>query len=44
MGKLHTLKRAIEREPEKWFITGKSFAYSIKKEKPIDFLWKRPIN
>lgn len=43
MGKLHTLKRAIEREPEKWFFTGKSFALSVKKKKPIDFMWKRSV-
>lgn len=30
MGKLHTLRRAIEREPEKWFnleSTGRCWAY-----------------
>lgn len=42
MGKLHTLRRAIEREPEKWFDHETWFAVSVvrKKKNPREYKWR----
>lgn len=39
MGKLHTLKRAIQRDPDKWYFPSNQIAWTLKYKKPHDYVW-----
>lgn len=42
MGKLHTLKRAVEREPEKWFVLFRHVDMSKINGRDREYKWKYP--
>ena len=42
MGKLHTLRRAIVREPEKWFVLFRHVDMSSRYGRDREYKWKYP--